>query len=32
MSKTEIFVSDKCPHCQRVFKDYDANPEKYDDI
>lgn len=27
MSKTEIFVSDKCPHCQRVFKDYEANPE-----
>ncbi|MDU0894420.1 Glutaredoxin-related protein [Anaerococcus octavius] len=32
MSKTEIFVSDKCPHCQRVFKDYEANPDKYDGI
>ena len=32
MSKTEIFVSNKCPHCQRVFKDQDANPDKYEGI
>lgn len=32
MSKTEIFVSNKCPHCQRVFKDYEANPDKYNGI
>ena len=32
MSKTEIFVSDKCPHCQRVFKDKEANPDKYEGI
>ena len=32
MSKTEIFVSDKCPHCQRVFKDQEANPDKYEGI
>lgn len=32
MSKTEIFVSNKCPHCQRVFKDYETNPENYEGI
>lgn len=27
---TEIFVSDKCPHCQVVIENYEKNPEKYE--
>ena len=29
---TEIFVSDLCPHCQSIIKDYNDNSEKYEDV
>ena len=29
---TEIFVSDLFPHCQSIIKDYNDNPEKYEDV
>ncbi len=28
---TEIFVSDKCPHCQNVIEDFNANPNNYEE-
>lgn len=29
---TEIFVSNQCPHCQKVIEDYNNNPDKYEGV
>lgn len=30
IKKTEVFVSELCPHCEKVIEDFKNNPEKHE--
>ena len=31
IKKIEVFVSEMCPHCEKVIEDFKANPDKLED-